>query len=282
MVKVRVEAEDRFGNYLYDEEARIVDNKAFAFNDGRITATPGGNGTAEVEAALAGSTYSFDKDQGFTWDHDTVFSMLEDAGIYHVTAHGTGGTVHETPVFDTSTNSPDYVAYGGNPQSYEYYRAYWNGGLLDFPPFNFGRPPIHFAMADYCESGVGCYEFPGHPGHGRFETMLFPYFWNGEYMRNQAVWTWNGFTSVGLTQNAAWHVWTRLAAGKTVNKTRQLFLAEMSKPVPWRPVFIRETLYDPWRLVSTKYDCPILGDRYTRIRGVYTGNDLSVSTGWFR
>ncbi|MCC6404394.1 MAG: hypothetical protein IT207_10345 [Fimbriimonadaceae bacterium] len=281
LVKVRIEAEDTFGNYLHKEEERQVDNKLFAFNDGRITALPGGNGAAEVEAAMAGSTYSSDKDQSFFWNHVTVFQELEYAGIYHVTAHGVGGTIHEAPAFDSGTNSQDYVAAGGQSQSYENFRYFWNGGVLGFPPFNLGRPPIHFAMADFCESGVGCFEFPGQPGHGPFETMLVPYYWNDEYMRNQAVWTWNGFTSVGLTQNAAWHVWTRLAAGKTVNKTRTELIQAQANGHP-RVVNISAVAGPPWRRVLYSQDCPILGDKHTRIRSVYTGNDLSVSTGWYR
>lgn len=174
--KVRTEAEDRFGNCPYAENTAQPENKTFTQNDGYFAAVPCGKGAAEVESTMTGSTYSFTKHGGINRTHDDVFQKLEDEGVHYVSAHGVGGTLHETPWTDPSTGSKDCVFAKRPQQSYEVYRAYWNGPPLYFPPINFGRPPVHFAMIDCCEPDYGRYEPGVGTGHGLFESLSVPYF----------------------------------------------------------------------------------------------------------
>ena len=134
------------------------------------------------------------------------------------------------------------------------------------PPFNStGNPPINLAFLVNCGSGA----------NEEFLKFCFPYEnAYGPWLENQAF---IGFTpSINISDEFYITVLfiVPLADGYTVNHARAEVLTQADPPIRSFP-----SGSDPGHELTVT-DMPIYGDRFTRIRSVYTGNDIAP-VGWF-
>jgi hypothetical protein len=213
------------------------------------------------------------------WDASAIATEMDDAAVYYISSHGHQGYYHETDLdLGEGVMETVYATYA-HP-NYLVWRMFANGSGL--PPFNSTwAPPVTFAMLDFCTSGFS----------NAFSTILFPYAGHyGGWTRDQAVWTWNGWTRLIMTQNHVWHVFGRMKDGKTAWKARRDFLLQMNHPsgdlnrpvdiIPWDDPLEDQGTF---RRVLYESDCPIWGDWHTKIKDVYTGHSGPVLyPGWFR
>ncbi len=213
------------------------------------------------------------------WDSTDIASALYDAAIYYVSSHGHAGSYHETDL-NLGAGAMESVYSDTVVPNYLVMRMFANGSGL--PPYNDTySPPVSFSMLDFCTSGFS----------NAFSTLLFPYENHyGGWTVDQAVWTWNGYTRLVMTQNDVWHVFSRMKNGKTAWKARYEFLLQMNSPsatvnrpvdiIPWDDPGGESGTY---RRVLYENDCPIWGDWHTKIKNVYTGHSGPVlPPGWYR
>lgn len=140
-----------------------------------------------------------------------------------------------------------------------------------YPPYNpTGVPQVSFAFIDACESGRDDF----------FIHILYPFrIYSFSEVTNQAVLTWNGFSSLQRAERMNDELWSRLASKMTIEQALVDMIEEnasLSRSNQW--FIIQDTSGGSWRQVSSLDDVPILGDPYTRIHGVYTGNNSLPTT----
>jgi hypothetical protein len=114
-----------------------------------------------------------------------------------------------------------------------------------------------------------------------FNTLLCPYYdGSGNFVKDQAVLTWNGKALVSSTQNAVWWYFPRLLQMDTIETARSHMLAYHWRS--GRPVFMLIGDGPLFWWVDKPEDMPIYGDHCARIKGVYTGSHFRAQNGWYR
>lgn len=225
--------------------------------------------------------YDFLLDDSATWSQFSIVNAIGDAAVYYEGAHGNSFThytgVNPTELFWCDEDNRVGV---GEPDSfsYELARALRNGS--GYPPFNITQhPPVTFAMMCHCSSGFTPPDDSMFLHY--FKTPLVPYYDGyGQFVKDQAVVTWGGTIFVSESQNQVYWFFSKLRLGKTVSFARDQFLA-LNVPGNPHPVNVKPP-DGTKHLASQPIDCKIYGDFYTRIKGVYTGNDLLPSSIWWR
>ena len=151
--------------------------------------------------------------------------------------------------------------------------TYWNGREVangdGLAPFNStGHPFVTFALLDSCHSGSTL----------EFEALMYPFLdgYDLMYCKDQAVVGWPGCTFILQSRHTTWWFFHKLRIGWTVWEALMNFLDEN-----WfnnNPVYIHMA----YNLVDDLTECTLMGDVWTRIKRVYTGNDSVAPGVWFR
>lgn len=110
---------------------------------------------------------------------------------------------------------------------------------------------------------------------------------NTPYAFNQAVLGWNGKASMSNGARVAQELWSRLGQGMTIAAAREDMMQEALADIangqdPWLVIGqCEECECGNFEPVDDVSDMPILGDHYTRIKAVYTGNNDLAPGGWY-
>ncbi|MCW5938424.1 MAG: hypothetical protein KF884_07265 [Fimbriimonadaceae bacterium] len=265
-VTVRMWAKNSLNEVAEATRQVRVKNQCTGINLPEFLTTPGGNGAWELSQQMAGSNYHQVTFISPGWNRDTCWEAMRNPSVYYIASHGYGES-HETSIEDPQNpGSPELVLW----QDYEYFRSWHNDPGL--PPFNVcENPPVTFAYIDACHCGRS----------NAFGSLLYPYYDGyGNFVKDQAVLTWNGKGLVKSTQNGVYWYFHRLLAMDTIFSARDYMLEFM--PDSTKKVYMKLDHF-PWqRLVNGRGDMPIWGDPHTRIKGVYTGNPFRAPAGWYR
>jgi len=248
-----------------------VKNSVIAFNLSEFLAYAGGNGAGHVISAMTGKNYSLYSNY-FSWNGDTIAGKLTTPGVWYVNSHG-NPQLHYTNAAEPEQHLFWAVFNDGgadHPYSYDYKRFLANG--FNFPPFNdTGNPYVAFAQLDNCNNGT-----PYNNGL-LFESLLFPFFDGyGELEQDQAVIAWPGITFIGESQNLVWWITGHMASGWTAAYCRFFLVGNNSDEN--HPVHLN----DKTNLIDSIGECTLIGDPFTRVKGVYTHTVIPNTLFWWR
>lgn len=287
LVSVEYKFRNVSGTWTSDSESVMVENYGFAWEFPEFINLPGGHSSDNVKTHAEQAGWTCGEDHSDEWDPVVVRNVLGGCGIHYVNSHG-NPTMHWTAVYDMIQLGDIWVkqhryVYGAVPappppdDSYLAMRIDQVGDYtgsppaIPYPPYNpSGVPYVTFAFIDACESGR-TYQFNG---------ILYPFYIYGYTETvDQAVLTWNGFSRANHAEVMNTQLWSRLASKKTIVLARtEMILDQATLPKSQLYFVIKDQLSDPWRAVTSPADVPIWGDHYTRIHGIYTGNN-SLPTG---
>jgi hypothetical protein len=264
-VEVRVWGRNSWGDTVEASDAARVKNRIVGFNKRHWAFyPPGGNGVAALLNEMAGSNYQ-SYTSTFGWDKAQVRQNLHNPGIWYVHSHGETGLWHQTDV--ESTDEPEaFWVNNPEPWSYAHGRDMWNGEGL--PPFNSTEHPyVAFALCDWCESGI----------RQDIQVLLYPYLdAYSTQITDQALIAWPGCIFVNDAYNRIWWLIRPMRQGKTVDQAVQILL--QGNRLENHPVRIHSW----FNLVDTTDEILVIGDKYTRVKGVYTGNNMTSAQSWYR
>lgn len=270
-VEVRFKARDRRGVFYEASGSSVVKNSAKLHDLPEFAEYAGGalasQATAELSGSNIASSYLSD-----TWPTTVAATRIQAASVWVVWTHA-GPTAHQC-----SPGQSDLVwaSIGLGDQSYDYWRAAANG--FGLPPFNdTHNQPVELALLLGCRMGET----------DKFLTAIEPHgtAYEPNLIRDKAVVAAYGKLFIRDGERlAAWFV-DPLAVGMTV---RRACLALFTKAV-YEHSIGNESVYMNYdgdaygdNPVSSFVELRVYGDRYTRIKNVYTGNDLQAPFGWYR
>ena len=247
----------------------VVHNKSFAYQHSDFLAElPESDGATPANSAFGYMNYIETIRSASGWTQERVEADSNDAAILYFNTHGNVNTI-ET----------DVGSYTFNSQNVESWRQNINGS--GWPPLNStGKPLTQYVHIDACLSG----------SDNSFTTWFWPYYRHyfppsgpDNAVTNQALFGYAGLIFWDDRQRQASLYWPMLKAGRTVVEMRDNLV---------------EFCNDYWDIYGERYisierptgtvshvdeagDCPVWGDFYTRLKGVYTGN-TTWPVGWYR
>lgn len=268
-----------------------VHNNAFAYqHHDYLPEAPASNGLTRAEFSMWYLGYDSTARNASGWTWQTVKDDSQDAAFLYFNTHGGFLPNEQLPTISTDAGAPPP---GGGAYVYAFHsddvlewRTEINGTGL--PPFNStGKPITTYVHIDSCWSGS--------PGHGKFTSWFWPY--QNAYFPtppppgviDQAVFGYTGRTWWADRQRMANEYWWRLEAARTIVEMRDALLEaclDYFKETGGE-IYVR---FDPYpsslnaipRSLAMPEDCPVWGDWYTRITGVYTGDTTVAPAYWHR
>lgn len=266
-----------------------VKNRSFAWELPEFAVSPDSHSSDNVQSLTQAAGWNASECHTPGWTASSLRSILEGTGVHYVNSHGTIGqhrsdhswlqwdgiqwlTMHEE-VYADNYNIPN--------NSYMHMRRdqvgdYDANPSMALPPFNpSGVPQITFAFIDACDSGTS---------GNLFSSVLYPYrIYTFPVTTDQAVLTWAGYSNASKADRMNQELWSRLAAKKTIGQARQEMMdaqVGLSRSELW--YVISQTYPNiQWVAVTSNAQVPAYGDLYTRIHGVYTGDNVNATTDWY-
>jgi hypothetical protein len=242
----------------------VVHNKSFAYqHSDYLDHTPASDGASEAQYSLLALGYNGTKRSANGWSSATVEADSHDAAVLYFNTHG-------HPRVET-----DYL--GGFIFEYEVedWRVEING--TGYPPQNStGEPITQFVLFDTCSTGYT----------NAYNTWFWPFYrvdFTGAPCINQALFGYAGTTLWTDRLHMAGLYWPMFEDWRTVVEMRDNLVEYCTYYwATFAEEFIRiERPYGTWGYVDEAADCPIWGDWYMRLKGVYTG-DTTYPVGWYR
>lgn len=238
-----------------------VHNMAYGFEHHDANAEPNSHGGVLATAAFEAMNYQKEEHFADSWVVPTVESNSYDAAALYFNSHCSGSFLYMDD--NTALFPSDVLAW----------RNTINGTGL--PPFNStGLPFTSFVLLDVCSGAAD----------GRFNKWFWPYYrgdFPGTPCINQALFGYSDLTYWNDRVNMASLYWPMLEEGRTVVEMRNWLVTACAgywnEFAPKKYVKITPAA----RSVLNITDCPIWGDPYARLKGVYTGN-TTWPVGWYR
>ncbi len=280
------------GQYVQAIDHAFVSNRIVGFN------YPPFNGSGEkrtdmLQVYMTNQNYSFLLKKNWNWDYIDIADSLESATVFYENSHGNefchyvGLDPHEETddFYGRIIDDPSSSTTVEGIHNYEYWRAYQNGTGL--PPFNStSHPPVTFAQMDSCESG-GTWAGPA-PGFNKFASLLYPYYnawYPGIETPDQAVLTWKAYTARNTTENGVYWIYTQMRQGMTISQARKNLVDHNGQPGYDYPVHV-SLVANPnfswqYQRLSSLSQVPIWGEKFARIKHVYTAGTSLPSSLWF-
>lgn len=262
-----------------------VHNRSIAYNHHDYlpygTAGDGANPASTVLATMNFEPTTRSAD-GWTWE--TVKADSNDASVLYFNTHGTFDEQALIPILFTDASAGGFNAF--NSDDVLVWREEINGTGL--PPLNStGKPTTMFVLLDACKAGTSGPMGTG----GKFTTWFWPY--DTSYFPtpppygviDQALYGYTGLTRWSETATLADEYWPVFQVYHTVLEMRVLLLNACHMYADQFPGFIYIHFTPPGedeRSLWSPSDCPIWGDWYTRLSGVYTGNNSLAPQLWHR
>lgn len=236
----------------------VVHNNAFIYQHSGYES----DGATPARDSLSSMSYdALKRAQG--WAPSIVELDTYDAAVFYFHAHG------------DPTLISDYLGMKIFPSDVLDWREQTNGS--GYPPQNStGRPLTQYVHLDACSAAYD----------NSYANWFWPYYrvdFPGGPCINQAVFGYAGSTLCNERVMQAGLYWPKLEAGRTVVEMRDdLVLYCQFRWLWYNEHYIHvERPAGTWWHVDEASDCPIWGDWYTRLKGVYTGN-TTWPPGWHR
>lgn len=269
-IRVRMEATDTAGRTYSGHYDALAKNAATVWQHRTMNGHVTTNSAPVVQSFLQVFLNSVQVTTQW-WSGEDVMAKLKDSTVHYVNTHGgiqyyddNSGSEEESDiaVYGTSNFPNVYVTYAEE-------RPNTHG--TGYAPYNStGNPPVSFAFIDSCNS---CTD-------NEFTAMFWPFQDHyGDWVVNQAVLGWAVYAADTSSMSCNTFVWDSLVAKrKTVWDTRRKFFE-------WNASEQKVYFFDAnneLQLVLSEEQLRIWGDFYTRVRGVYTGDNSLAEEVWYR
>lgn len=211
---------------------------------------PGWFNSAGLVDQLIGSTEIPVLDTyGGNWSKDDFLNTMDEASVLYICSHGYTDSL--------TAQNWDLISWA----EMESVRAA-QMGQGNHPYNSTGVPAINFFHIDTCKAGA----------NNNFIRACYPYInAYGNLLQDQAILGYVPSVSISSIQTMTQAIWGALSTGETVNEAKEA-LCQSGVQVTDTGEF-----YRPIR----ENDVAIYGDIYTRVTGLYTGNDYHASS-WFK
>lgn len=302
-VTVSIDGMDDFGDFYHAEGSSIVKNRALLYD---------GIGGIWFTASLISTLLPTTKWNVFTkqapWTANDVFYQMEDPAsnrictILNLSCHGNVSTsgigmlaaplnaVNDPPPSETfwSIHNPAW------PAELDFLSERQADMTVNtpYPPFNVSENiPISFAHLDSCLTGAD----------SKFDSILYPNYDNYGDLKNtdQAVIAYsaavahaggisgyfnaNNYSHIPQELRRSQPIYNALGAGLTVFEAKERLIQKLS---PWHIIGYNETIILGSTISIVRQLDPeeitIIGDPYTRITTVYTGDDSDNLGAWYK
>lgn len=257
---VKILATDVNGFPYSDEDFAPVMNRAFTYDYPEADGYQDWPGYVVDHLLDLNTNYASTYRADETWPKQVMEEDWQNTALIFIMNHAEENTLRDAlgqPIYGVSQNPPSVLGW----------RQSINGTGL--PPYNSSHKPyVTFVDLSGCEANQS----------NKFKAFFYPDFdWYGGHFEDQAVFGWSLFVAADEGEVRADHLWPHLLSGRTVHWARDSLVQDCidhDQNSDDGSLLISVSLNAiNWRGVETSDDCPVWADFYTRIRGVYTGDD---------
>lgn len=287
LLKVKMVATGNDGSTDTKYAECMVKNRVGGFDHSKFVAIPGGNGGLIWKNRMINPSHYMLYDtyqEGLGWTSSTVFQRLNTGTtVVYINSHGFSASsplvkpglmfnMHQTDslspqvlfarISDAAAPSPAWT------QGRDSYEAFMQTvvGVGTLPPFNTtGNPPISLLWLDCCHCGC----------NDAFERALWPFFsvCFENLIKNHAVVAFKVSVFADASEAMAAYATGSFAIDNTIDQT-------VAHIVSRQRINVFDDVTGKKRLLD-KNDFTVLGDKFTRMNGVYNGTNKVSPLGWY-